>query len=74
MMSVDMIHVPGVPVPLWPGQAVAYLGEQGRSPRAIHKLLKGQMTYGAVRTAMWRARRNGRRVPTWRGGIRPEAG
>jgi hypothetical protein len=68
------IELPGVPVPLSPTQAVTYLGEQGKSPRTIHKLLKGQMSYGAVRSAMWRARQQGRDVPTWRGGIRGEAG
>lgn len=59
------IHVPGVPVALSPKQAVAYLGEQKLPPRAIHKALRGQMTYGAVRTALARARKDGRDIPRW---------
>jgi hypothetical protein len=64
------VTIPGVPLPLTPTQAVAYLAGQGRSPKTIAKQLKGQMTDGAVRQAMCRARKNNPGIPTWYGGLR----
>lgn len=62
------VKIPGVPVPLAPTQAVTYLAGQNLSPQEIVRRLKGQMTYGAVRSAMSRARKNGETIPLWIGG------
>lgn len=60
--------LPGVHDPIPTSLVITFFGERNRSPRAIEKMLQGEVSLGAVKAVMSRARRQGRDIPTWTGG------